>query len=300
MAKMAILTEQKYIQLSEPNLYEQNVLNEDNMLKQALVKNGIQADIVSWEDPDVDWSRYDMVVFRSTWNYFHEFRKFSQWLNKVEPLTQSANSFRLTRWNLDKNYLLNLEHRGVHIVPTWVCKKGDSLSLRERVNRYNLTRFVLKPAVSGGGRHTYLISTDQMDWHESIYKELIEQEDMIIQPYMHHIASKGEVSHVVIQGVYSHSIIKRAKEGDYRVQDDFGGTIAPYTASQEEKEFAIQVCRTCPELPMYARVDVVWDNQGKLALGEIELIEPELWFREYPEAAKLLAQGIASKLLNEV
>jgi hypothetical protein len=45
-------------------------------------------------------------------------------------------------------------------------------------------------------------------------------------------------------------------------------------------------------LPLYARVDVFLDNQNKLALAELELIAPELWFRYRPDAANELAQGI--------
>ena len=42
----------------------------------------------------------------------------------------------------------------------------------------------------------------------------------------------------------------------------------------------------------FARVDLVWDNNGELALSELELIEPELWFRFNAEAADELAEGI--------
>ena len=47
---------------------------------------------------------------------------------------------------------------------------------------------------------------------------------------------------------------------------------------------------------MYSRVDVLWDNDNEIALSEIELIEPELWFRNNPEAATLMAEEI-SKLV---
>jgi len=47
---------------------------------------------------------------------------------------------------------------------------------------------------------------------------------------------------------------------------------------------------------MYARVDIVYDNKGEISLGEIELIEPELWFRNKPKSAQLLALEIAKNL----
>ena len=38
---------------------------------------------------------------------------------------------------------------------------------------------------------------------------------------------------------------------------------------------------------------MVYDNNNELSLSELELIEPELWFRNYPEAAKNLAEEIS-------
>ena len=47
---------------------------------------------------------------------------------------------------------------------------------------------------------------------------------------------------------------------------------------------------------MYARVDIVYDNKNNLALSELELIEPELWFRNNPKAATLLSETIFNSI----
>ena len=96
-------------------------------------------------------------------------------------------------------------------------------------------------------------------------------------------------------GNYTHSILKKATGGDYRVQDDFGGSVEVYEASPDEIAYAESVTRACEPLPFYARVDVVWNDEDGLALGEIELIEPELWFRHCPEAADKLAEVIVER-----
>ncbi len=70
---------------------------------------------------------------------------------------------------------------------------------------------------------------------------------------------------------------------------DFGGTVHHHEASDDEIEFALKAVEACPELPAYARVDIIRDNDGELAVSELELVEPELWFRLKPEAAGLLA-----------
>ena len=36
-------------------------------------------------------------------------------------------------------------------------------------------------------------------------------------------------------------------------------------------------------------MDIVYDNNNKPSLSELVLIKPELWFRNYPKAAELLA-----------
>ena len=49
--------------------------------------------------------------------------------------------------------------------------------------------------------------------------------------------------------------------------------------------------------PIYARVDIFKDNNGKWALAELEIFEPELWFRLKPEAANVLARTIKEMCL---
>jgi len=97
---------------------------------------------------------------------------------------------------------------------------------------------------------------------------------------------------MLFKGQYSHAVIKNAKPGDFRVQDDWGGTVQLYKASEKEITFSKRVLNACKELPLYARVDIFEDNSGELALAELEIFEPELWFRLYPEAAELQAKTI--------
>ena len=132
--------------------------------------------------------------------------------------------------------------------------------------------------------------------YETIYKSLIINESMMLQPFQNNIIIKGEISMILIDGIYTHAILKKAKVGDFRVQDDFGGSVHNYIPTDEEITFAENAIKTCPELPVYARVDIFTDNDNKIALSELELIEPELWFRHNPEAANKLAKAIKLKL----
>jgi glutathione synthase/RimK-type ligase-like ATP-grasp enzyme len=100
------------------------------------------------------------------------------------------------------------------------------------------------------------------------------------------------VALILFGGKFSHAILKKAKEGDFRVQDDFGGSVYDYKANESEIEFAEKVIAACPTLPIYARVDVIWNDENEICVSEVECIEPELWMRKSAEAPKLFAQSL--------
>ncbi|MFN6015254.1 MAG: RimK family alpha-L-glutamate ligase, partial [Flavobacteriales bacterium] len=194
--------------------------------------------------------------------------------------------------NLDKHYLAELEMKGVNIPPTFFIEKGNTHSLKELFEQSGWSKAILKPVVSGAARHTYVIEHRTLQQLEKLFKELITEESLMLQEFQHNIMSGGEISLILFNGEYSHSVLKKAKSGDFRVQDDFGGTVHDHSASDDEIAFAVKCLSHCPELPIYARVDLIRDNQNELALGELELIEPELWFRKDPNAAVLFADAL--------
>lgn len=293
-----VLTDHRYVNDSITNEYTHNVYNEDNYLVKALQKLGLKTGRLSWDDPNFDWSNTKTIIFRSTWDYFDRFDEFSKWLKLVSKVTVLINSEAIIRWNIDKHYLLNLKNKGVHISETHFIEKGDVITLKQLHDQLNWKETVLKPCVSGAARHTYKLNQDNLNKYEAIFKELISNEAMMLSPFQYNIVEKGEISLMVFNGKYTHSVLKIAKAGDFRVQDDYGGSVNDYTPSNEEIQFAEAVVKACPELPLYARVDIFSDNENQLALLELELIEPELWFRKHPEAATILAEVIKEKLTS--
>ena len=293
---VVILTDSKHLKPVENNNIVKNVLNEDNYIKIALEKLNLKVLRLPWNDKNFDWSQTKYILFRSTWDYHKHFQEFSDWLNKVSKQTILLNSENTIRWNIDKHYLLDLQKRGVHICESYFIEIGETKNLKSLATQFNLSEFVLKPCVSGGGRHTYKINSKNIEQYEETFSQLIKEEAIILQPFQQNIIDKGEISLVVINGKFTHAILKTAKKGDFRVQDDFGGTIENYTPTQEEINFAEKAIKACKEEPIYARVDIFTDNNGKLAIAELELVEPELWFRKQPEAANKLAEGIKQLL----
>ena len=293
---VTLLTCPAYHHPKELTDYIKNVLLEDRLIAEALQAKGLRVHRTSWDNPTFDWASTQVAIFRTTWDYFHRIQEFTAWLDRAQQLTRFINPIETIRWNMDKHYLQQLAEQGVPIVPTLFIEPGEQQTLQKLVDSTGWGKTILKPAISGGARHTYKIEGAQIAVHESIFKQLIAQEAMMLQPFMELVESHGEVSHMVFGGQYSHSVLKRAKAGDFRVQDDFGGSVTAYQASPKEIAFAEMVTAKCRPIPIYARVDVMWDNQERLALVELELREPELWMRKYLASATMFADAVAKEL----
>ncbi len=151
---------------------------------------------------------------------------------------------------------------------------------------------VLKPTISGAARHTYRVNLGNIDRMQKILNNLNLKEDMIVQEFLTDIMNRGEISLIMIGGEFTHAIRKIGKENDFRVQDDHGGRTEKHHATSEEISFAKKVITACPYDPLYARVDIIYDNNGNPSLSELELIEPELWFRNNPKSAEKLSEKI--------
>jgi glutathione synthase/RimK-type ligase-like ATP-grasp enzyme len=291
---ITILTDSWFLGKARHNSHIETIMQEDQLVQSALERRGLKVRRINWDHPDVDWSNTRYILFRSTWDYFERFPEFEPWLQDVKGKTSMLNPYKLIRWNLDKHYLLELAAKGIPVPPTRFMEKGEQKTLTELVLETDWSEIILKPVVSGAARHTYRFKPGKSDRYEEIFQKLILDEAMMIQEFQHQVLEKGEVSFVVIGGKFTHAVLKKAKRGDFRVQDDFGGSLHPYKPSIEEITFAEQVVSSCDKQALYARVDAIWDNQNQLALSELELIEPELWFRFNPDAAEKLAETFFS------
>ncbi len=298
MFDVTLLTDPRYVAPKKSSPYIENVLLEDRLVLEALEKQGLKVIRKSWDDPDFDWTGTKFALFRSTWDYFERFGEFGQWLEKTAKLTQFINSDRLIAWNMDKYYLLDLANAGIAIPRTHFVEQGTDISLEEayslavREQGFQKSDIVLKPCVSGAARHTYRIREGEIPLHEAQFRKLVSEQSMMVQEFQDHIVSQGEFSLIILDGSFSHAVLKRAKKGDFRVQDDHGGSVHVHQAEPDQIEFAERVVQACPEHPLYARVDIFRDNDGNWALAELEIFEPELWFRLRPQAADDLARAI--------
>ena len=290
---IVILTENRYIDPDIKNWYINQVLLEDQILQEKLENIGIKVCRKDWADQNFDWSSTKYVIFRTTWDYFDRFDEFFSWINQTKAKTNFINSIDIIYWNIDKHYLRELSQKGINITPSLFIKKDQRISLKHLLKKTKWMEAVIKPTISGAARHTYRVNINNYKKYENLFQDLIRNECMIFQEFMCNITLKGEISLIMIGGEYTHAVRKIAKKGDFRVQDDHGGKVISYEANSMEIEFAKECIAKCPFNPIYARVDIIYDNKYELALVELELIEPELWFRNNTKSALLLAKEIS-------
>jgi glutathione synthase/RimK-type ligase-like ATP-grasp enzyme len=296
VAEIALMTERRYETLDVDNPYTDNIRREDEILIAALSDEGFHATRIDWSRRDVDWSRYDALLLRTMWDYFDRFDEFCAWLDAIDGVVPVFNELSTVRWNMDKHYLLDLRDRGIPIVPTLVLERGDTVSLRDVLAEYGWSQAVIKPAVSGAARHTYRVDARDPSEPQAQLDRLLADESFLVQPFMPDIVERGEVTVVVMDGECTHAVLKVAKPGDFRVQDDHGGTVHPHPPSAAESALAARAIAAVSPSPLYGRVDMVRDEKGGLAVMELELIEPELWLRFAPESAQRIAQGLRRRL----
>jgi hypothetical protein len=167
----------------------------------------------SWTDAG-DLSGFRLILPLLAWGYQRTparwYRALDAWEAEGLPF---SNPIKTLRWNTDKDYLLDLEAAGVPIVPTIETHCLNMAALEEARAAFGEDVLVVKPAISGGADGTYRLSGN-----DPVPFDVLEKE-MLIQPLMPAIAEEGEYSLFHFGGRFSHAILKRPADGDFRVQE---------------------------------------------------------------------------------
>ncbi|HTQ08925.1 MAG TPA: hypothetical protein VMI31_02525 [Fimbriimonadaceae bacterium] len=256
----------------------------DLLTATALETLGHEVRSVRWEVDDP--TGLDLLVFRSCWNYHLVEAEFRRWLGTLGSL-RVVNSPEIVSWNLDKRYLLEVgQHAG--IVATEIVEDAMPAEIALLCQSRGWERAVIKPAVGSTAYRSRRLLT-KIDF-ESLSDEDVAGA-MLVQPYLEEIETNGEYSLMFFGGEYSHAVIKRPASGDYRVQEEHGGSTARVEPEAGLREAAHRALGASPAKPAYARVDLVRTAAGPLVM-EVELIEPELYIEHAPEAAGRFAQAL--------
>jgi hypothetical protein len=251
------------------------------------------------------------------------------------------NSVELIEWNTDKHYLLQLQHSGVPIVPTRVVHRGEATpDLCALATHWHTHTLIIKPIVGASARglskHTLRDTLTHSDYNSSdcdenysstavahaseCVEEVAECDGAaLVQPFLPEIMN-GELSIVCINRVPMGAVLKSPAVGDYRVQEEWGGT---YTVRELTPTMVKAATRVLDAFPsgevLYARLDFVAvgveslfavaceghsevcedkcdcvdDTTVTYLLMEAECVEPELFFTLLPQVSDAIAKRVA-------
>ncbi|MGN6848364.1 MAG: ATP-grasp domain-containing protein [Sphingomicrobium sp.] len=257
----------------------------------ALEDAGCSVEAVVWSELD-EASAYDLVLPLVAWGYH---LAYPRWLKLLEHAAREnwpmVNPAALLRWNSDKSYLIELAERGVPTVPTLAVEACCDADLDHARRRLESDWLVIKPpvAASAFGAH-------RLGPNDELPAECVRRA-MIIQPLIEEIARTGEFSLMLFDGEYSHAVVKRPRSGDFRVQEQHGGSTLPCeTPPPGAVRLAQQALAAAPAKAAYARVDVVPDDDGALRIMELELIEPALFLEHAPDRGAAFTRAILESL----
>ncbi len=296
--------------------------HDDAVVAEYLQSSGHQVMPVVWGEDPAKLQDFDVLVIRSPWDYMDSQENsngFFEWLKKIEKnKIATSNTFALMSWNYDKRYLEDLESVEIPVIPTDYLLKDDSFDRCALNNHLNVRGpFVLKPCVSAGARDTFYFKTpadiEKMSApNTSSIKDFSiwrGNREFMIQPFVDSISEVGEWSLVFFGGEYSHAVLKRPPVGGWLVQDEYGGSVVSLDPPSEVKESA---CFASNKLfshskkwfgkeqhPLYARYDLVF-YESRWCIGEIEMIEPELFFLQRSDAGNTVNKRACELFLKSI
>ena len=286
--KVALVTSNEYPELT----------TDDRSALPWLSECGIEGVPMLWDAPRDRWSRFDLIVIRSTWDYQDRAAEFSDWIEWLQSEKLPVmNPATVLRWNMNKVYLRQLEKRGFPIVPTAWFEPTETFDHAEVLRSKGWARAVLKPTISASARRTISASQANLAEANAQAREILKSNTLMVQEFMTEIQTEGEWSLLFFNKQFSHAAIKRPASGDFRVQARYGGTTEPATASPGLIRTGQDLLNTVSEPLLYARVDGIVRN-GVFYLMELEALEPSLLLNCDPDAPKRFAYAI-HKILSK-
>ncbi len=264
------------------------------LLRAALQDLGAGVDVLPWSAPGPGgWEGYDAVVVRETWDYSWRLAEFLRWTSTLGD--RLHNGPDVIAWNADKRYLFELGREGIPVIA------GEHLSPAARFDP-PAGRFVVKPTVSGGARHTAVYDAHGHDAARAHVARLqAEGRDLLVQPYCDSVDDEAETAVVFLDGRFSHAMRKGPllAVGEPPSEEPFGADdMSPRMADPDVLALAQRTWELATArfgALLYARVDILRGADGEPAVLELELIEPSLFLDFAPGSAAVLAAGVCRR-----
>ncbi|PWY81634.1 hypothetical protein BO94DRAFT_558064 [Aspergillus sclerotioniger CBS 115572] len=276
-----------------------------------LKDKGALVAVKSWMDEDIltALNQYDTVTFLWCNEYYKHPKAFFAFLDKVDKLVKTSpytphvappriiNDTKLEGFVIPKTRLVDPQRYTVAELQQLVQNFHPSGSV------------VLKPSMSASSTLTRRIAdTSALSADDMTFLGLCTggglQSSLLIQEFESAI-STGEYSFVFVGPHLTHVMVKSPQRGDFRVQDEYGGS-AKLTDLLGIKLETIQVVQAvfeslqrrftskdaeeigCGEIG-YVRIDGLITDDRPFVLMEIEAIEPHLWLETGKGVSRMLS-----------
>lgn len=253
-------------------------------------EQGLALHPVAWDDPSIEWNKYNAAIIGTTWDYVEKKYLFLKTLKEIESHIPLFNSSEIIEWNINKTYLKELQTKGAPLIPT--CWIDDPKNIEDSKKAFEILKsdqLVFKQQTGAGGEGQFKVNAND---------PLPEfTHPMMAQPFLESIINEGEFSFIFIDGRFSHCLIKKAASGEYRIQSVYGGIEEKVNVTQNDLNSAQEVLNLIDgDAPLYARIDMVRGEKGNLLLMELEIIEPFLYPLQGPELGTLMAKALRTRL----
>ena len=265
---------------------------DDRGIMAAFESRGHEAFHITWSDPSINWNQFDIAIIRTTFDYIDRPGEFIDVLSQIEnSKCKLYNSPEAVRWNIDKQYLLELQQWGVPVVHTYEFMAEKIKSIEKIFNDEHWDEAIIKPRIGGGAANVHRIKTKDIQRKFQEITTGSPDQNFLIQPLISSVMHEGEWSYICINRVLCHTLLKKAASGDFRVQGIYGGTVESVVPSEEDRIQVEEILSKIPFDLLYARIDVV-RMDGRLVVMELELIEPILYFELAPHGIDMLVDAV--------
>jgi len=271
-------------------------------LESSLREAGADVTIAEWDRPH-DWSRFDIALLRSTWDYPQRLAEFFDWAEAVSQQAKLLNPLPVAKWSSDKHYLGELAKSGVPTVLTKFVEphQHPEQQITGLLSQPDVHEFVVKPAVGAGSRDAQRFGREEKeDAARHAQRMLNEKRGVLLQPYLSRVDEFGETALVYFEGEFSHAIRKGPllKRREAPTTELFAKeAITARMPDAAELSVGARALQALPfETPLYARVDLIRDQDGEPVVLELELVEPSLFFPFEVRSADRFAAAVLRAL----
>ncbi len=261
-------------------------------LAPACLAAGIELTTCIWDDPGFDATAWDAAVIGTCWDYMQKPQAFIETLERIATQTRLLNPIDIVRWNQRKTYLKDLAARGAPTIETLWADRADAATIAGAFDALGCDDIVVKPVVGASAWRQARIRRG-----EALPKaENLPIAQCMIQPFLPAVSEEGEYAFLFFGRAFSHCARKLPAKGDYRVQSEYGGREELHNPTASELALASAVLDCVEGDLLYARVDMLRGLDGKLALIELELIEPYLYPQQGPQMGATFARALKAMI----